>query len=133
MAHILIIEPDVRLAGSYAAALLASGHSVVCRTTAQDGIIAADVAAPDLVILELQLVAHGGIEFLYEFRSYADWRAVPVIVASHVPPAELAGSSELLESGLGVRRFLYKPYMTLEQLVSAAVAVLAPAGQGTAA
>jgi DNA-binding response OmpR family regulator len=80
--------------------------------------MSADVIQPDLVILELQLVEHSGIEFLYEFRSYTDWQQVPVIIQSQVPPAEFADSWQLLHDELGVRGYLYKPRTSLTQLLA---------------
>ncbi len=119
MPHILLLEPDVKLAAAYMAGLQSRGHDVVSCTTAQDAILKADKSTPDIVLLELQLVAHSGIEFLYEFRSYADWRNVPVIVLSHVPPGEFTRSRKLLENQLGVRAYHYKPQTSLRTLVSA--------------
>jgi DNA-binding response OmpR family regulator len=118
MTHVLIVEPDRKLARIFATALERAGHSTQCAALAQDAISAADERRPDLVLLELQLVAHGGIEFLYEFRSYADWQDVPVIIVSHVPPTEFAGSRELLYDRLGVRQYHYKPGLTLQALLA---------------
>jgi DNA-binding response OmpR family regulator len=118
MAQILLIEPDRVLAESYVQALMHAGHEVQAAGSAQAAIMSADVIRPDLVILELQLVEHSGIEFLYEFRSYPEWQAVPVIVQSQVPPAEFAGSWQLLQDELGVRAYLYKPRTALVQLLS---------------
>lgn len=127
--RILLIEPDVKLAMLYAAALQAAGHEVAASTTAQDAIVLADERTPDLVLLELQLVAHSGIEFLYEFRSYADWREVPVMIISHVPPAEFASSQKLLSLQLGVRAYHYKPQLSLRSLTSSAGKALEAAGR----
>ena len=68
--------------------------------------------------MELQLVAHSGVEFLYEFRSYSDWKNIPVIINTHVPPSEFAGSRDLLRRELGVQAYLYKPHTTLKKLLS---------------
>ena len=118
MAHILLIEPDRRLADIYAEALTAAGHRVTTARGAQAGVTAADADRPDLVVLEVQLVEHSGIEFLYEFRSYLDWQTVPVIIQSQVPHHEFAGSDRLLEDELGVRAYLYKPHTSLRRLLA---------------
>lgn len=119
MAQILLIEPDRVLAESYVQALLHAGHEVQAAGGAQAAIMSADAILPDLVVLELQLVEHSGIEFLYEFRSYADWQDVPVIIQSQVPQSEFTDNRELLRSELGVRDYLYKPRTSLEQLLAA--------------
>lgn len=119
MAQILLIEPDRLLAESYVQALQSAGHQVNAASGAQAAIMTADTATPDLVVLELQLVEHSGIEFLYEFRSYPDWQNIPVLVQTHVPRAEFTDNWQLLEQELGVRDYLYKPRTSLRDLVSA--------------
>lgn len=117
--HIVLIEPDRSLAETYYQALQHRGHTVTACASAQAGIIAADQQRPDAVVLELQLIEHSGIEFLYEFRSYPDWQDVPVIVQTHVPPAEFSASWDLLRRELGVRAYLYKPQASLRHLLRA--------------
>lgn len=118
MAEILLIEPDRLLAESYVQALQAAGHEVNAASSAQAAVLAADAIRPDLVILELQLVEHSGIEFLYEFRSYPDWQEVPVLIHTQVPAAEFNDSWELLRGELGVREYLYKPHTSLKRLTA---------------
>jgi DNA-binding response OmpR family regulator len=119
MAQILLVEPDRALARTYFEALTGAGHRVQICATAQAAIFCADDIKPDMVILELQLVAHSGIEFLYEFRSYPDWQEIPVIVATNVPAGEFAGSWKLLRDHLAVSRYLYKPLTSLRTLLGA--------------
>jgi CheY-like chemotaxis protein len=117
MKHILLIEPDRVLAETYKRALESENYTVTPVNGAQAGIIATDEHLPDGVILELQLVGHSGIEFLYELRSYPDWQDIPVIIHSHVPPLEFAGSGPIMTEQLGVSAYLYKPHTTLERLL----------------
>lgn len=117
MAQILLIEPDRVLARTYFDALTHAGHKVQICSTAQAGIYCADDIRPDVVILELQLVAHSGVEFLYEFRSYPDWQNIPVVVATNVPAGEFAGSWKLLRDHLAVSQYLYKPQTSLQNLL----------------
>lgn len=119
MAKVLLIEPDRVLADTYRRALQTAGHHVYICASAQAGVLAADQVNPDLVVLELQLVAHNGAEFLYEFRSYPDWQQVPVIVHTHVPPAHFGGSLPAIRQQLGICEYLYKPTTTLRQLLGA--------------
>lgn len=132
MAIVLLIEPDIKLADTYAAALRLAGHRICFAPTAQAAILQADANRPDVVLLELQLVAHGGIEFLYEFRSYADWQAIPVAVVSHVPLAEFATSQGVLYGQLGVKAYYYKPQLSLAELL-AVVSKLAAAAKSASA
>ena len=118
MSQVLLIEPDKLLAETYAQTLIDAGHSVFPCASAQAAIITADQSKPDVVILEIQLIEHSGIEFLYEFRSYAEWQDVPVIILSQVPPGEFSGSLSLIRNQLGVRTYLYKPLTSLRALLA---------------
>lgn len=116
MPHILLVEPDRLLAGIYRQGFQSQDFSVVMCAGAQSAIYAADEKRPDIVILELQLIGHSGIEFLYEFRSYREWQSVPVIIHSQVPPGEFSGSWSLMSQELGIAGYLYKPETTFKQL-----------------
>lgn len=127
MALILLIEPDLVLAETYRQALRSAGHQVVCCASAQAGIISADQHRPDLVIVELQLIEHSGIEFLYEFRSYQDWQNIPIIIQTQVPPGEFNDNRQALHDQLSIQTYLYKPQTSLRELLSEAEAQLAVA------
>lgn len=128
MAHILLVEPDAILAQTYVAALQQVGHIVQVCAGAQSAVLTADTMTQlDAVLLELQLVAHSGIEFLYEFRSYVDWQTVPVIILSQVPAAEFSTNWHTLRQQLGISDYLYKPETSLRQLAAAVDQVLAAA------
>jgi CheY-like chemotaxis protein len=116
MARILLIEPDTLLADVYGRTLLHVGYQVSHVTSGQAAIDDVDEHAPDLIILELQLPAHSGLEFLYEFRSYPEWQDIPVIVNTNLPPQSIVGD-ELLYEELGIRMWHYKPQATLQLLV----------------
>jgi len=123
--RVLLVEPDKLQAGIFAEALRRDGHDVAHAVSAQDAVHAADSQMPDVVNLELQLPHHNGVEFLYEFRSYAEWLHIPVVVHTYVPRHELA-SAATMRRELGVARVLYKPATSLVQLCTA-VRALAPA------
>lgn len=120
---IILLEPDKVLADTYRQVLISAGHKVVMCATAQAAIFAADELKPDVVVLELQLTGHSGIEFLYEFRSYDDWTAVPAVVLTNVPAGEFDGSWELLRDQLGVTAYHYKPMTSLRTLLRSVAAV----------
>lgn len=115
--NILLVEPDRLLADTYRAALETAGHRVVMCASAQSAIFAADEGVPDVVILELQLVGHSGLEFLYEFRSYPEWQHVPVVALTHIPAGEFSGGWDILRDQLGVRAYHYKPLTSLQKLL----------------
>lgn len=118
---ILIIEPDYILNKIYKQFLSREGHMVVSCYNAQSAVFAVDVEIPHLIILELQLVSHSGIEFLYELRSYKEWQEIPVIIHSSVPKEEFADSWIILQNELGVTNYLYKEETSLEELRRAVI------------
>jgi DNA-binding response OmpR family regulator len=117
MADILMLEPDTILANTYRQVFEAAGHTVRRSVSAQDSVFQVDERRPDVVVVELQLVAHSGIEFLYELRSYSEWQEIPVLIHSCIPPTEFEDSMTLLRETLHVQKYLYKPQTTLIQLL----------------
>lgn len=115
--NILLIEPDKLLANTYRQAFESRGHKTVMAASAQSGIFAADETRPDVVVLELQLIGHSGLEFLYEFRSYPEWQDIPVVVHTHVPAGEFSGSWQVMKDQLGVQAYHYKPLTSLAKLL----------------
>ena len=125
MSYILLLEPNTLLAQTYTNLLGHAGFAVRHATTAQQAVNIADKETPQLVILELQLPLHSGIEFLHEFRSYSEWLSVPAVVHTLTAPARLGPVGDVLRQDLGVQRVLYKPGTTLQELLSV-VRELAP-------
>jgi DNA-binding response OmpR family regulator len=111
---ILLVEPNKPLGNVYKKALTKAGHDVTLSRDAQAAVYEADQSTPDMVVLELQLPGHGGVEFLYEFRSYPEWRNIPIVLHTFVAEADI-----ILPSQLNVALHLYKPSTSLKQLVRA--------------
>jgi DNA-binding response OmpR family regulator len=112
MASVLIIEPDRLLGQTYREYLAHNGHKPRVCTGAQQAVEIIDEKVPDIIVLELQLSDHGGIEFLYELRSYTEWQHIPIIVHSLVPH-NLFSDNTLQMKNMGVTHFLYKPSTNL--------------------
>ena len=117
MSQILLLEPDRLLAKTYLEALQIVGHTVQICYTAQSAILGADEVTPDIIVMELQLISHGGIEFLYEFRSYQDWQHIPIIILTNVPPDEFRNCQDVLRNEMNVETYLYKPQTSLKKLL----------------
>lgn len=115
--NILLLEPNAILGRTYRQFLRNNNHEVLWVQDAQAAISAIDQRVPDLILLELQLALHNGIEFLYELRSYAEWQGLNVVVLSHIP--EKAWLKEILKERLGVKRYLYKSHTNLANLTIA--------------
>jgi DNA-binding response OmpR family regulator len=114
MNRILLVEPDQYLAEIYSSALQHNGHLVnVARTVAQS-VNMLDTEQFDLMILELKIAQHNGIELLYEMRSYVDWNKIRIIIHSSVPEQKMMTSKTMAQ--LDVDKYLFKPRTTLSEL-----------------
>lgn len=124
MARVLLLEPDFQLGSMYQQALKTGGHEVLWQRTAQDALHDVDKSGIDIVITELQLALHNGIEFLYEFRSYHEWKHIPILVLSHVSPEQTAIGRSLWEH-IKITAYHYKPRTKLADLIESVDKVLA--------
>lgn len=115
MARILLIESDKLIAVNLIKVLKKAGYAVDWQVDPQAALDAADSQPPALIIVDLVLANRGGIEFLYEFRSYPEWQAVPVVVFSSLSAEELKEAIGGFEH-LDVSAYHYKPNTTLSDL-----------------
>ena len=121
---ILIVEPSKELTEVLARALAKNGMSCEVAHSARQGIKLADEQQPKLVILELVMPRHNGMEFIHEFRSYPDWLEVPLILYTNVSRDELQLSDSTLAE-MGITGHFYKPTTSLARLVGAVESKLA--------
>ena len=117
MIHVLLLEPDRVLAKTYSEFLQTQGMGVMSASGAQTAIEAADALTPDVIVLELQLASHNGIEFLHELRSHADWQDIPVIIHSLLPLHELETYASAWRQ-FGVGALCSKTATSLDQLAA---------------
>lgn len=127
MPRILLIESDSILAKATAKALTSVGYEVDWHVDPQAATDSADQKVPDLIIIDLMLGGRSGVEFLYEFRSYPEWRVLPVIVYSSIEPEEFYQSSFGF-SELGISQYHYKPTTSLAQLTESVKQILQTVG-----
>jgi CheY-like chemotaxis protein len=116
--NVLLIEPDRVLGQTTKTTLEAVGCQVVWKRTAQTALDALDNSLPDVVVLEIQLGEHNGVEFLYEVLSYPEWQHIPMVVHTINAKAQ----DDLFANSfaqLGVKAILYKPKTSMAQLVKA--------------
>jgi DNA-binding NtrC family response regulator len=114
MIRVLLLEPDNKLGKIYEAALL-NFYDVERCQMAEQAIAMLDKKTFDVVVLEIQIALHNGIEFLYEMRSYSEWQSIPVIIHSHISPQWFEQCGVLKEQ-LNIAKFLYKPTTKLQTL-----------------
>lgn len=104
------------LGGAICSALEKAGHEVTRKRSAQAALDALESSMPDVIVLEIQLGLHNGIEFLFEIRSYPEWQNIPVVVHTLNSKA-LNDEYQAAFSSLGVVSVLYKPRCTTQQLL----------------
>lgn len=117
MKHVLIVDADKKLRDTSVVALESAGFTVAAAAGAQAAIGLCEAQMPAVVLLELQLQRHSGVEFLHEFRSYPEWQEVPVILYTVVPVAQLVQFDQAFKT-LGIIAHAYKPETSLKQLIS---------------
>lgn len=115
MKHVLVLEPDVILGTLLKAEAIKRGYSADWKKTAEAAVHAADLKRPDVVIMELQISKHNGIEFLYEFKSYTEWLAVPIVIYTHLPSIEMASIFKV-STQLQIVAVYHKSHCSVEQL-----------------
>ena len=128
MARIILIESDRVLAQNFGYYLMNRGHYVSWHVDPQTAMDDADESQPDIILLDLLLAGRSGIEFLYEFRSYADWRHLPVVVISNIAVEDLGQCIDAFEQ-LNVSAYRYKPTTSLSQLANTIEQALVPASR----
>lgn len=116
MTDVLLLEPDSVLAQTYQAALEHAGLNVAVAHEAQAAVQQLDEHMPAVIVAELQLGEHNGLEFLHEVRSYPDVADIPVIVYSRVPLNEL-GLTDTAKQDLHIKAYCYKPQTSLQELI----------------
>lgn len=117
MKRILCIESDRILAHRMQEFFCAQGYTVDVCADAQQAIFAADAHTPDIVVMEMALAGHSGVEFLYEFRSYSEWRRVPIVLLSRIPVQDIGLTDKTIKD-LGLSAILYKPDTGLDKLAA---------------
>ena len=78
--RILIIDDDPKILKIGSAALRSAGYEAVCYINAAEGLLAANAAEFDAVVLDLLMPGIDGFEFLDRFREISGCRNTPVII-----------------------------------------------------
>jgi DNA-binding response OmpR family regulator len=116
MSRILLIETDRLLARNISYCLEERGYSVDWQVDPQAAIISLDVSPASAIILDLMLAGRSGIEFLYELRSYSDWKDIPVFIYSSLSKDDVGESLPGLQQ-LGIEDYYHKSYISPKKLV----------------
>lgn len=123
---ILLIEPDRLLGENFKRLLQAHGYGVRLCHDAAAALKLAEQRPPQLLLINDTLPRNSSSEFLYEFRSYPEWMAVPVVLLSLQPEASLRANRPVLRQ-LGVELFVLNSAPPLSKLVDRVRLLLTPA------
>ena len=115
MKKLLVLEPQNVVAANLEKAL--QGYEIFRTSSADQSLELANDEEFDAIIIELSLSGHSGFEFLYEFRSYADWQDIPIIIYSIVNLSQEVLNSRSWQA-LNIHEYSYKPKSSLAQLTS---------------
>lgn len=119
MKKVLLVEDDRWLSDMYGSALgRVVDVELLIADSANSALVILDEHRVDLVILDMFLGEHNGIEFLHEIASYQDTRQIPVIVLSAVHKHDFGMRPDRWLQ-YNVVDYLYKPDTKPGQLVAA--------------
>lgn len=106
---VLLVEDDVWLKELYSDAIKKHDSTeLVLVSSAEEALDAIDSHKIDLIVLDMFLPEHNGIELLHEIASYEDSSRIPVIILSAVHERDFALKKERWHH-YGIKRYLYKP------------------------
>jgi DNA-binding response OmpR family regulator len=118
---VFVVEPDAVLLDQYAAKLSENvGWQIITFRTASLAVKALEKAIPDVILLELALPGHNGLELLYELRSYADTDKTRVVINSFVQEPDVPFGF-VNRGDLGIVEYLHKPFAGLDEVCSAVI------------
>lgn len=89
-ATILVVEDDAALRTFYRTTLISAGYAVVTVEDGVDALRRIEDAAPDLVILDMELPRLSGLDVKSELKSHADTRRIPIMVVSGTETRDLS-------------------------------------------
>ena len=114
---LLLIEPDTVLSRIYVNYFVNNNFQITPCNNSDTVLIELEKEIPDLIILELQIAEHSGIELLHELRSYEDWANIPIIINSLVPRNNIHLNAKIMKQ-FYIKDYLYKPTTSLEELLA---------------
>ncbi|MBP9738297.1 response regulator [Candidatus Saccharibacteria bacterium] len=116
---IIFIEDDPWLSELYGTALRRINNlQVFTANSADTALDTLNTQKVDLIVLDMFLGAHNGIEFLHEIASYEDTRHTPVVILSAVHEHDFGMTAQRWKQ-YNVVKYLYKPSTKPELLVAA--------------
>ena len=123
MKKILLVEDDHYMRDLYQAVIVGAGYKVNVAADAQTALDILDEYGADLIIVDIFLPFHNGIELMQELQSHSDWQDIPVIVISTLDK-ESFGAAGRAWKEYGAAAYFDKTSMELGELVKNIQALL---------
>lgn len=110
---VLVVEDDAFLIKAYLAKLQNTGFEVHASSDGEEAMAALATFKPDIILLDLVMPRKDGFETLKEIRALAEFKTVPIFVASNI------GQKEELDRALsmGATATLLKSDLSMSDLV----------------
>lgn len=86
---ILVIDDDKNIHSALRAILTAAGHQVVSALDAMQGVMMARQMKPDLIVLDINMPAGGGLSVFERLHALSGTFQIPILVYSAVPLEEI--------------------------------------------
>ena len=120
---VLIIDDDRPLCELYAAHLRGGGYVPLIAEDAMQGFMFAQRELPDVILLDINMPAGGGMAVFDRLSKSAKTRAIPVVVVTAVSDSKVEADS----TARGARAVLHKP-IDKDTLLKQVATVLDSAG-----
>ncbi len=113
-AHLLLVEHDAILGQQYSAALMYE-FEVTWLRDAQAALdkLSDEGALPVLIVMDVLLGPHDGIELLHELRGFDAWAAIPIVLLSSVPSYRMPAIDV---ARYNIAASFYKPFCPPDRL-----------------
>jgi CheY-like chemotaxis protein len=121
--RILIIDDDRPLCELFAAHLRGAGYVPMVAEDAMQGFMFAQRELPDVILLDINMPAGGGMTVFDRLNKSAKTRAIPVVVVTAVSDSKVEADS----TARGARAVLHKP-VDKDTLLRQVATVLESAG-----
>ncbi|HUT14350.1 MAG TPA: response regulator [Thermoguttaceae bacterium] len=103
---ILVVDDETEVLEEVAAVLTAANYSCRCCTTAEGAIAASEAAPPDLIISDINLHGHSGLEMCERIKENKALNDVPVMFLSGAQIPDIIRRSH----AVGGTYYLRKPF-----------------------
>jgi len=103
--RILLVEDTPDLMENIKESLAMEGYQVYAVSNGEKALAAMFDESPDLIITDLLMPVMNGFELIKRVRENLDWKKIPILVFSAMPPLE--NEKKILE--LGANHYLKKP------------------------